>query len=358
MGSEGLYTDVRIHSIPLSWARRHCAKAVAEGVSLDHLFDMALIEPRFGDDRDRISSAQLALFYYHANLSTDDEARRNSRGRIPVGLGMVAIRAMFGCSTLESAIGTIAHLYDLASTTMKVRLIIDYDEAILAVHCEDGQSGSDSSSLEDAYLSFLFMCISHFIGKILPLTVVETRDPTHMNLGQAHWAAGAPVRLGRLSAFRFPKSVLLASRVATDADELFCDIFREWLAFVEPGTVPMIAPKYSLGDFRVRQLAQAAGVSGATLRRRMDQFDGGLRQTRERALVSTGLDLLLNTADSVDSVAARIGYSDARSFRRFIKSATGKTPLEWRTQHGTAGILKPNPAVHRRIQEFAKSMCA
>ncbi|MEI9996984.1 MAG: helix-turn-helix domain-containing protein [Rhizomicrobium sp.] len=348
---------MRIQSIPLSWARRHCANAVAEGVSLDHLFDMALIEPRFGDDRDRISSAQLALFYYHTNLSTDDEARRNSRGRIPVGLGTVAIRAMFGCSTLESAIGAVAHLYDLASTTMKVRLTVDYDEAVLAVHCEDGQSGSDSTSLEDAYLSFLFMCVNHFIGKILPLSAVETRDPTHMNLGRTHWAAGAPVRLGSLSALRFPKAVLLAPRMANGTDDLFCDVFREWLAFVEPAAVAAIAPKHSMRDFRARQLAQAAGISQATLRRRMDRFDGGLRQAREKALVSAGLDLLLNTADSVDAVAARIGYSDARSFRRFIKSATGRTPLEWRMEHASADILRPNPAVHRRIQAFAKAMC-
>ena len=346
----------RIHSIPLSWARRHCANAVAEGVCLDYLFEQALISPRFGDDRDRISSAQLALLYYHANISTEDEARRNSRAAIPIGFGTLAVRTLFGCSTLEAAIGAVIHLYEMASSAMKVRLRVEHEEASLIVHCEGGRTGADTMSLEDSYLSFLFMCINHFLGRRLPLIDMVTRDPAHMNLGSAHWATGAVVRLGGVSAMRFPRAMLASPRVSSGQDNMFWDIFRPWLDFVEGRAIADFGPDFSRDAWRVDVQAEAAGVSAATYRRRMDQSEGGFRQTRAAAIVAASLPMLLNTRDSIDSVAVRLGYSDARSFRRFIKASTGKTPLEWRGDEIGGDIVRPDPAVRIRVEAFARQM--
>ncbi len=345
---------MRLQGFPLSWARRHCANAIAEGMSLDSLFADALIEPRFDDERDRISAAQLTLLYYNANLSTEDEARRNGRGRLPVGLGALAARAMFGCATLESGLGAVIRLYELAASTIRIRLTVEHHEALLAVHC-DGRAGSDLTSLEDAYISFLFMCCNYFVGGSLPLARVETPDPTHMNLGGAHWAARAPVQLGALSALCFPKAWLAARRAPDRTDDLFCGVFGDWLTFVEGPSGPAQPQLASLAELNVGRLAAAAGVSPATLRRRLDRSDGGFRRLREETLVDAGVALLLETTDSVDAIAAQVGYSDARSFRRFIKAATGRTPLEWRQG---AALMRPNLDVRHRIHTFAKGMSA
>lgn len=343
-----------LQGFPLSWARRHCATAVAEGMSLDGLYASALVTPRFDDARDRISAPQLTLLYYHANLSTEDEARRIGRGRLPVGLGALATRALFGCVTLESGLGALSRLYELSAASIRVRLTTEGDEAVLAVNCDDARPGGDPVSLEDAYLSYFFMCVSYFLGRPLRPMWIETADPGHMNLDAAHWATRAPVRLGRVSAIHFPKALLAARRAPDRSDELFSGLFEDWLAFVEPPQAPPAGGQASLEALSVGRLAASAGVSPATLRRRLDRQAGGFRRLREEALVEAGVSLLLRTPDSVEAVAAQLGYSDARSFRRFIKAATGRTPFEWR--QAELAPARPDPAVRERIRAFARSM--
>lgn len=346
---------MRIQSIPLSWARRHCANAVAEGVSLCALFDKALISPRFDDDRDRISSAQLALLYYHANQATEDEGRRNSRAQIPIGFGTLAARALFGCSTLETGLGAIARLSQLTASALQVAVRVDHDDARLLVYCEEGRAGADTVSLEDAYLSFLFMCVGHFLGRPMPIASFETRAPTHMNIGQAHWATGAMTSLASSSALVFPRALLAARRTADPRDELFADIFLPWMQFVERGSTlhPMV--EQPIAGVRVADLAAAQNVSSATARRRLDTLDGGFRQCRAEALVSAGVARLQEGNVSVDAIALELGYSDARSFRRFLKSASGKTPEEWRRE-GSSPAPQLTAAIRARVLEFAQEL--
>jgi len=44
------------------------------------------------------------------------------------------------------------------------------------------------------------------------------------------------------------------------------------------------------------------------------------------------LTLLRGSLRSVEAVAIELGYADARSFRRFIKGATGMTPEDLRAR--------------------------
>jgi len=111
-------------------------------------------------------------------------------------------------------------------------------------------------------------------------------------------------------------------------------------------------------DLRVKDMAREAGVSPSTLRRRMQRDHGGFRAARQQAIVQSGLAMLRNDRDSVDAVAVQLGYSDARSFRRFIKKATGRTPEEIRSGAELAAWSVPNQLVHQRIDLLAERMSA
>ena len=117
-------------------------------------------------------------------------------------------------------------------------------------------------------------------------------------------------------------------------------------AFGEPGVM----------ELSVSSLAREAGVSPSTLRRRMQRDHGGFREARRQALIRSGLALLRNDRLSVDAVAVQLGYSDARSFRRFLKTATGRTPEEIRAGLEIASWATPNQLVHQRIDELAEIM--
>lgn len=83
------------------------------------------------------------------------------------------------------------------------------------------------------------------------------------------------------------------------------------------------------------ELARAVNVSDRTLRRRLQAQDTSFRALRDGTRYERARDLLAHTAMTVAEVAAAVGYSDARAFRRAFKRWSGQLPAAFRTA-GTA----------------------
>lgn len=342
--------------IPLWWVERQTLGAAAEGISRDKLYDNCLIERRHGDDRDRVSSAQLTLLYMNICTSIDDEAHGLGGSRIRLGHAELAMRAILGCPTLDRAIAAMTRLYNLTSSPVRFALHMEGDDAVLVVHCENRKYDTAPPFLEDCYASFAFMLLSHFLGYALPLRSVDTRDFDHVNLNSRHWATRSPVRLAAATALRMPRSTLPLLRGADSADHDYRHLMRSWVGFVEQDMFPVAFGDPGAITLSVSSLAREAGVSPSTLRRRMQRDHGGFREARRQAMVRSGLALLRNGRHSVDAIAVQLGYSDARSFRRFIKNTTGRTPEEIRAGLEFASWATPNQLVHQRIDELAERM--
>ena len=77
-------------------------------------------------------------------------------------------------------------------------------------------------------------------------------------------------------------------------------------------------------------IVKASGKSANTIRHRLQTRSGGFRETRRRTLVQAATDRLRSSDASVEVIAEEYGFSDARSFRRFLKNATGLTPKQVR----------------------------
>jgi AraC-like DNA-binding protein len=84
------------------------------------------------------------------------------------------------------------------------------------------------------------------------------------------------------------------------------------------------------GFVRFADIVRASGKSSNTVRHQFQTGNGGFRDTRQKALVKAATSRLRESKDSVEEIAAGLGYSDGRSFRRFLKNATGLTPQEIR----------------------------
>ena len=266
------------------------------------------------------------------------------------------MRAILGCPTLDRAIAAMARLYNLTASPVRFALHLEGDDAVLVVHCENRKNDTSPRFLEDCYLSFTFMLLSKFLGYALPLRSVDTRDIGHVNLNARHWATRSPVRRAAVSALRMPLSALSLARGPASADHDYRHLMRSWVAFVEQDMIPAAFGEPGVMELSVSSLAREAGVSPSTLRRRMQRDHGGFREARRQALIRSGLALLRNDRLSVDAVAVQLGYSDARSFRRFLKTATGRTPEEIRAGLEIASWATPNQLVHQRIDELAEIM--
>jgi AraC-like DNA-binding protein len=164
----------------------------------------------------------------------------------------------------------------------------------------------------------------------MPVIEISTRDPFHFNLDRKHFAMDAPVHYGPVTGMQFPRAVLGRRGLNRAGANPHWECFRLWLDFVEPGQTSRTEHDDLDSSWpRLKDIAESAGVSTSTMRRRL-LADGGFRRARERKLVAAAIDRLRNSDDSVESIAAELGYSDARSLRRFLKVTTGATPQQLR----------------------------
>ncbi len=341
--------------IPYSWVLRECAGAEAQGVRRDSLFAESLIVPQYCDDRDQISAAQYVLLWMNIGRSVEDAAHGLGRIRLRLGYSALALRVMLGCATLEGALRAVQKFYGLVGSTVQLNLAVDQDHALVSVRCESRVAAAETV-MEDTGLSWLFICCTYFLGRPLQVIDVITRDPTHFNLGQRHWAAKALVRHGDCSALRFSRALLACPGAERTSDDVFWECFRTWLPFVEYGHTASwpVATDANVSALRLQDIAKQAEVSVSTLRRRLEQTQGSFRLARRHALADAGIAMLMGSERSVEDIAEQLGYADARSFRRFLKGATGRSPRDFRGAEATsAGGLPANSSIHNRIRELA-----
>jgi AraC-like DNA-binding protein len=77
-------------------------------------------------------------------------------------------------------------------------------------------------------------------------------------------------------------------------------------------------------------VAQGLFVSKRTLARRLAAEGSGYRQIRDQFLQELARSYLLESNQTVDTVAASLGYHDAAAFRKAFKRWTGMTPRQFR----------------------------
>jgi AraC-like DNA-binding protein len=338
--------------IPLAWATKHSAGATRQGMDFESLMASAMIDIRHGDHRDMISPAQWLLLCMNTSMSLDDATHGLAREGFASGFTLVGLRAMRGCTTLEAAIRTVQHLYSLTSHSIRMDLTTSHDQAIISVEA-DCPFEDDRAVLEDTYLSWIYMHCMYYLGRSLPVIGVTTRDHAHFNMGHAHYAIGSPTRHGRCATLRFAKSLLSLRGVARADDNPHWECCRLWLDSAVANDAPHVLPEgpTRLAMPRISELALQSGVSRSTIYRRLLANEGGSRQQRQRVLTEAAIRLLRETDDSVEAIGAELGYSDGRSFRRFLKTATGRTPHELRRS-----VLTDSPQVDHQVRQRLRAI--
>jgi AraC-like DNA-binding protein len=345
--------------IPLGWALNVTAGAVRNGLRLDELLADSYIKPKYGDSRDRISYAQYVLLCMQTGAKMEDALQGLGRKGMKIGFSALTVRIVDGCKTLEDAILALGRFFSLAGPSLQVGLRIHRGEASLLIQADSPEPAS-AYVLESNHAGWFSMCLSHFLGRRLPLTGITTRDANHISLNRRHWALGVPVNHGPVSALRFPASLLSARRVGAAGREGYWDCIRSALlsSSCEPFGVDRATSGPGLASMQLGELARTAGVSTSAMSRRLKRAGEGFRGARRQAIVEAAVGLLKTNDFSVDSIAMDLGYADSRSFRRFMKSATGKTPFELRNGDAGNNMLKSNDAVYLRIRDLAASLDA
>lgn len=342
-------------ALPYEWIRRQTAGAVRQGLSFDALLQDSLIDLEYGDHRDVVGPAQALLLCMNTVLQLQDSAHGLANACIQPLHSALSLRVALGCNTLEAAINASTRLYETVSTAVRFNLTTQHDLAILSVSV-NAPSFENAIQLEDIYLSWLYMHCIYFFGRPMPVVDVVVRDPSHYSLGRRHLGIGAPVRLGSVASIRFSKGLLAARPSNRGGNNDHWEVARLWLDFVQ-GKTGAHNPLYfaaGKGVTRLKDIAEEKSVSRSTIRRRLQFQEGGFRGARERALVEVATRLLIGNDNSVESVAAELGYADARNFRRFFKNATGLTPQQYRSHTRNSNPSKEQQVLEKLANQSAR----
>lgn len=322
------------YELPVSWIGQTLRTAALDGINLADPMSASGVSLRDASVRDAgLDPAECMLLCMLLVNAVDDELHGLTRSRMSRGTASMGARATLSARTLEGAINTLCRFYDMIGGTCRFSLRRTADQAVLTIRTDRGDKGQ-RALIEELLAHTVHMQFSYFFGALLPLTRFVTPVPHHPAMDRRHPYLLCPVAVGPNTSLVFPAALLTAQSRAVAVDHPLWEAGRFWLAR-HPATGNPITGDDSerpvsaalLGvlmreDISIADCSAELAFSLLDLRRDLASEGTSFRQIRRTALIERARPRLAE-GGSIDDLAASLGYSDARSFRRALKLATG-----------------------------------
>lgn len=293
------------------------------------------------DDDSAVDAAAFLLMCRLIIKAVDDEMHGAARTRMIPGTANMVVRAMASARNLQEAIEIAVRFFVIAGAYCRIELAIDEGSASILVRSDSGDLRTQPV-VEEMFATFLHIQLSHFLGFLLPVTRFGTTSPLHPHLGATHPYLLGTVTRANTTVMSFPSAYLAFPCRARLGGQPRLDGEFAWIARhaeVRSGAADLREAESLSGDVYRRLLegdrsfescSRDLRLTATELRRGL--WVEGVTYTRLRraALVARARPQLLAGGD-VEDVAAALGYSDGRSFRRALKAATGLGIAELRT---------------------------
>ncbi len=316
--------------------------AAARGADMSRLLKALHIDPGVFDADGDIALAD----YFRAQdliaAALQDETLRMSARQLLPGTTDFVLAQLVGANSLMDAMKTLAQSFNLLhggefNTVRRRGDIIAFiiDDRLFPYTMKDNP----------AFLRFSLECIQIFLHCIL-----ATVSRPHANAGLRRVSVtrqqrssdaihldfwGAPVRFGAsVYSLDYSYDAVAAAIAPPDAQSLKASAVLAEIAQAAatahvaghgPETAALVRWALLRGVIDQTRIAALAGVSAATLRRRLEDEGVSFRDLRKEVLNDAAKTLLLRRK-SVAEVADELGFSDFRAFNRAFKSWNGETP--------------------------------
>ena len=327
--------------LPFGWAGRTAAVAAARGAPILDLLSGAGVGGPKGaiNDEAGLSAAQYMLMGVGIINLMDDEMHAISRHGMRRGTVSTGLRIMASARTLRTAIEALSKFYRLVGQDQTVELVISGATAQVQVSA-DISDPHLSATVEEMIAVSLHCQLSYILDRLLPIGAFVTHGD-HPNGDRLHPYLGCTVVRGNRTALVIPTSCLDLAPVAKLGDTPVTDAVLCWLKLLDTRTLSGIDRRHlqpvSAAVFdrlRERDISYAEcclelRLSEDELRRALSSEGSGYRSLRHGALLERLRPHLISGA-CLEDVAVTLGYSDARSLRRSVQSASGLSVTELR----------------------------
>lgn len=322
-------------ALPFGWIG-HTAKLTAlQGADVRVAMAEAGVRSGDGlvDDAAPIGPAEFLLMCRLIINAVEDEMHGAARSRMLLGTANMVVRAMASSRTLQEAIETAVRFFVIAGAYCRLELRVDEGEASLLIRSDSGDLQTQPI-VEEMFMTFLHIQLSHLLGFLLPVTRFGTTSHGHPRLGAEHPYLLCPVVRANVTGFTFPAAYLAFPCRARMGALPRLEAEFAWIARhgeARSGLVGQADANSLSGDvYRILldgdrpfdDCSRTLGMTPAELRRGLWQDGASFRRLRQAALVARARPYLM-AGSGIDDLADVLGYSDGRSFRRALKAATG-----------------------------------
>jgi AraC-like DNA-binding protein len=333
-------------AVPAAELRSLSPVASAAGINLREILrGLDLAPDVLENPRNAIGLADYFRILERVSLALHDESCGLTARPLMLGATDLVLSNVSDCEDLPDVMRTVARTYNILHGGPYNRVEAHSDRLTYVI---DDTRFPYVSDADPARILFRMNCVLVFLHALLTLVSgdalagslrqVHTKGSRNDGRGfSAFW--GVPIRWNspcyaldyEASAARLPVS---GCRPPPSSRA----IYRRMIEFAEDklrvcpasrSTLSVICDAFSENIYIESAVARRAGVSIATLRRRL-QAEGlpAFRELRDQAL-SQAARTLLERRTSPSSVAEQLGFSDLRSFSRAFKRWTGVTPAAY-----------------------------
>ncbi len=327
--------------LPFAWAGKTATVAAARGAPILDFLSRANVGDPNGLIRDEtfLSVAQYTLMCVGIINLVDDEVHAVSRTRMRRGTVAIGLRIMASARSLRTAIEALSNFYSLIGRGEKFTLVTSGPMTQLQVSA-DVSDPHISATVQEMIAVSLHCQFSFILDRLLPLSAFATHGD-HPNHDRVHPYLGCTVVRGTKTALVFPTWCLDLEPVTKLSDTPVTDAVLHWLKMLDARTLsgfdrhglkPVSAAVYDRlrdRDISYQECGLELRLPGDELRRALAAEGHGYRSLRHSAFLER-LRPHLICGTNLDDVALELGFSDARSLRRSVRSASGLSVTELR----------------------------
>jgi AraC-like DNA-binding protein len=266
-----------------------------------------------------------------------DELLGLGRQAHPAGLTEIIVARCLQCDTLAGAMAVFCRTANLLQNDIRLSLRSRHDELLLNAVFPQQLDRRHQIYLEIACLPW-HCTFRWMLGKPLPLLRFVTHSSRRGAGRQLVATFGCPIEYrGNGITLVYPQELADTRLDAPPLSQWRQRIYDELLTQLRerPGQIAerdvslYVEQALHQGIQNQAAIAASAGMSVATLRRHLARRNTSFRALRDRVVAEHALQLL-HAGATTETIAERLGYADARSFRRVFQRTMGASPSEYR----------------------------
>ena len=341
-------TRAALWPIPVQLISRLVAELAAQGIATDTLFSGLRLRRGFLDQADALLSYEQTVLVIERALRLNPKPGLGidvGERQTPAGWGIVGY-AIHCCATVGEGLQMGARYHRVASCLNRLDLHIDGDLACWVMTPPRPLGAVTTFAVEEDVT--VFNSASHILtGRSLPLKEVHFAYPLPRHVERYEQRLPCPLRFDMpVSQIVFDRDllstpILQANPLSLATATLLCDEFLA--ANPTEGDLSMRVRRHLLEQnirtLREDDVASTFCVSTRTLRNQLRREGQSYQGILDSARKQVALSLLRASPLALDDIAARLGFSDGRSFRRAFKKWQGSTPGDYRRGTNVAHAL-------------------